>query len=78
MKYNEISNRCDVPVNTLKSWRTRYHWKQVHPQPKRCTKNRKRDAAKIVDELEANNDLTEKQKLFASFICNDLMQRGRI
>jgi len=71
MKYKDISAKYDVPVNTLKSWRTRDHWKrgapatnEVHPKQK---KDAPKVAPKIVDELEANNKLTEKQKLFCLF-----------
>ncbi|WP_338210988.1 hypothetical protein [Lactiplantibacillus paraxiangfangensis] len=28
MKYKDISAKYDVPVGTLKSWRTRDHWKK--------------------------------------------------
>ncbi|WP_338208321.1 terminase small subunit [Lactiplantibacillus paraxiangfangensis] len=71
MKYKDISAKYGVPVNTLKSWRTRDHWKRGAPATNEAHPEQKRDAPKvapkIVDELEANNELTEKQKLFCLF-----------
>lgn len=71
MKYKDISAKYDVPVNTLKSWRNRYHWKRGAPAVKEMHPKQKTDAPKvapkIIDELEANNELTEKQKLFCLF-----------
>ena len=71
MAYKDISVKYGVPVNTLKSWRTRDHWKrgasiikEVHPKRK---KNAPKVAPKIIDELEANSELTDKQKLFCLF-----------
>lgn len=57
MKYKDIPAKYDVSVGTLKLWRTSDHWK----------KDASKVAPKIVDELEANNVLTEKQKLFCLF-----------
>ncbi|VDG18230.1 terminase [Lactobacillus plantarum] [Lactiplantibacillus mudanjiangensis] len=71
MKYKDISAKYDVPVNTLKSWRTRDHWKRGAPATKEVHPKRKTDAPKvapkIIDELEANSELTDKQKLFCLF-----------
>ncbi|MCG0573929.1 terminase [Lactiplantibacillus plantarum] len=71
MKYKDISAKYDVPVGTLKSWRTRDGWKKDASATKKMQPKRKKDAPKvapkIVDELEANNELTEKQKLFCLF-----------
>ncbi len=71
MKYKDISAKYDVPVGTLKSWRTRDGWKKDASATKKVQPNQKKDAPKvapkIVDELEANNELTEKQKLFCLF-----------
>lgn len=71
MKYKDIAAKYDVPVNTLKSWRTRDHWKRGAPATKELHPKQKTDAPKvapkIIDELEANNELTEKQKLFCLF-----------
>ncbi|AYJ38887.1 terminase small subunit [Lactiplantibacillus paraplantarum] len=71
MAYKDISAKYGVPVNTLKSWRTRDGWKKDASAIKKVQPKRKKDAPKvapkIVDELEANNELTEKQKLFCLF-----------
>lgn len=71
MKYKDISAKYDVPVGTLKSWRTRDGWQKDASVTKKVQPKRKKDAPKvapkIVDELEANNELTEKQKLFCLF-----------
>lgn len=67
MKYKDISAKYDVPVGTLKSWRTRDGWKKDASASKKVQPKRKKDAPKIVNELEANNELTEKQKLFCLF-----------
>lgn len=71
MKYKDISAKYDVPVGTLKSWRMRDGWKKDASASKKVQPKRKKDAPKvapkIVNELEANNELTEKQKLFCLF-----------
>lgn len=71
MKYKDISAKYDVPVGTLKSWRTRDGWKKDASATKKMQPRRKKDAPKvapkIVDELEANSELTDKQKLFCLF-----------
>jgi len=67
MKYKDISDKYGVPVNTLKSWRTRDHWKRGAPATKEVHPKRKTDAPKIIDQLEANSELTDKQKLFCLF-----------
>lgn len=67
MKYKDISAKYDVPVNTLKSWRNRYHWKRGAPATEGVHPKTKKDAPKIIDELEENGDLTEKQKRFCLF-----------
>ncbi|BDZ31242.1 terminase small subunit [Lactiplantibacillus brownii] len=67
MRYKDISTKYDVPVNTLKSWRTRDHWKRGALATKEMHPKQKRDAPKIVDELEANDKLTDKQKSFCLF-----------
>ncbi|MFD1411710.1 terminase small subunit [Lapidilactobacillus gannanensis] len=73
MKYKDIAAKYDVSINTVKSWKTRYDWqrvsnkknappkKRVHTKPK---KGAHKVASEVVDELAANEELTEKQKLF--------------
>jgi len=71
IKYKDISEKYGIPVNTLKSWRTRDHWKrgasaakEVHPKQRT---DAPKVAPKIIDKLEANGELTDKQKLFCLF-----------
>lgn len=71
MKYKEIATKYDVSLNTVKSWKGRYGWqrgstklKGVHTKAK---KGARKPALKITDELEANSELTDKQKLFCFF-----------
>ncbi|QLK64681.1 terminase small subunit [Lactiplantibacillus plantarum] len=71
MKYKDISAKYGVPIGTLKSWRTRDGWKKDASTVKRVQPKQKKDAPKvapkIIDELEANSELTDKQKLFCLF-----------
>ncbi|BDZ30615.1 terminase small subunit [Lactiplantibacillus sp. WILCCON 0030] len=71
MKYKDISAKYGVPVGTLKSWRARDHWEKDATATQKVQPKVKKDAPKvapkIVEELEANNELTEKQKLFCLF-----------
>ncbi|KRO00905.1 terminase small subunit [Companilactobacillus kimchiensis] len=67
MKYKDISAKYDIPINTLKSWRSREKWKRDAPATKKLHPQTKKVAPKIVDELEANSELNDKQKLFCLF-----------
>lgn len=71
MKYKDISSKYGIPVNTLKSWRNREGWQRGAPTTKKLHPKTKRDAPKvapkIIDELEANGELNDKQKLFCLF-----------
>lgn len=70
MKYKDLATKYNVTMNTIKSWRKRHGWtrekgapkteKRVHPKTKGAPQ-------KIVDELEANGELNDKQKLFCLF-----------
>ena len=67
-KYKDISDKLDVPINTLKSWRKRDGWqrdkKGVQPSKKVAPKVApKKETEKAVEEL-ANSELTDKQKAF--------------
>lgn len=73
MKYKDIANKYDVSLNTVKSWKGRYGWqrgstkKNAPTKSKRVHTKAKKGAPKIIDELEANSKLTDKQKLFCLF-----------
>lgn len=74
MKYKDIAEKYDVSINTVKSWKSRYKWSRdaptsnsVHAKQKKGAHKTKKVAPKIVDELEANSELNDKQKLFCLF-----------
>ena len=73
MKYKDIATKYDVSLNTVKSWKGRYGWqrgstkKNAPTNSKRVHTKVKKGAPKIIDELEANSKLTDKQKLFCLF-----------
>lgn len=74
MKYKDIAEKVDVPINTIKSWRNRYGWSRGAPAKKKDATKRKRDAShskkvapNVIDKLEKNSKLTEKQKMFCLY-----------
>lgn len=74
MKYKDIASKYNVSINTVKSWKSRYKWSRdapnqnrVHTKTEKGAHKSKKVAPKIVDQLEANSELTEKQKLFCLF-----------
>lgn len=77
MKYKDIADKYHVSINTVKSWKKRYGWqrtqnkKGAHKTAKRVHTKPQKGAHKIVpealNELETNDELNEKQKLFCLF-----------
>lgn len=67
MKYKDIAGKYDVSINTVKSWKSRHGWQRGAPIKKSMHTKSKKVAPKIIDELEANDKLTEKQKSFCLF-----------
>ncbi|APX72704.1 terminase small subunit [Companilactobacillus allii] len=74
MKYKDIAEKYDVSINTVKSWKSRYKWsrdassqKNVHTKPIKGAHKVKKVAPKIIDELEANGELSDRQKSFCLF-----------
>ena len=67
MKYKDIASKYDVSINTVKSWKSRHGWQRGAPDKKSVHTKPKKVAPKIIDELEANDKLTEKQKSFCLF-----------
>lgn len=67
MKYKDIANKYDVSINTVKSWKSRHGWQRGAPAKKSVHTKPKKVAPKIIDELEANSELNDKQKLFCLF-----------
>lgn len=74
MKYKDIAEKYDVSINTVKSWKSR-KWNdspKVATNKKGCTqKNKKvahkKEVPKAVESLNANEELTEAQKLFCLY-----------
>lgn len=66
MKYKDIATKYEVSINTVKSWKKR-HWSKDAPVKKSMHTKLKRGASKVIDDLEANNELTDKQKLFCLY-----------
>lgn len=78
MKYKDIAEKYDVSVATVKSWKTR-HWgkKGMHTKPKKSMQHKKYATSKkkellpsekeIVNSIEKNTMLSEKQKLFCLY-----------
>ena len=72
MKYKDIAEKYGVTINTVKSWKTRYKWskgneKSVHTKIKNvCTQKNTKEkaAAKEVEQVMKNPELTDKQRLF--------------
>lgn len=67
MKYKDIASKYDVSINTVKSWKSRHGWQRGAPAKKSVHTKPKKVAPKIIDELEANSELNDKQKLFCLF-----------
>ena len=67
MKYKDIATKYDVSVNTVKSWRSRHGWQRGAPTKKSVRPKTKKVAPKIVDDLEENSELTDKQKMFCLY-----------
>lgn len=72
MKYQDIADKYNVSINTVKSWKKRYAWSRegAHKNKKGCTQNKKHaktkkePIAQEVMEVIENNELTDKQRLF--------------
>ena len=72
MKYKDIAEKYGVTINTVKPWKTRYKWlkdneKSVHTKIKNvCTQKNTKEkaAAKEVEQVMKNPELTDKQRLF--------------
>lgn len=75
MKYQDIADKYNVTINTVKSWKKRYAWdrkKGAHKNEKGCTQNRahKENGVLIEDgtrETLQNDELTPKQQMFCSY-----------
>ncbi len=67
MKYKDIAAKYDVSINTVKSWKSRHGWQRRAPAKKSVHTKTKKVAPKIVDDLEENSELTDKQKMFCLY-----------
>lgn len=74
MKYKDIASKYDVALSTVKSWKTR-KWNDTPKvaTSKKSTRTKKekvaykKNAPKAIEELNANDELTDKQKLFCLY-----------
>lgn len=76
MKYQEIADKYNVTINTVKSWKKRYAWerkKGAHKNEKGCTQNKKVQPVHSVpiddgtkDTLK-NDSLTPEQQMFCIY-----------
>lgn len=69
MKYKDIATKYDVSLSTVKSWKARY-WKdeqRVATTSKKVASKIKKVATPVVEELVANDELTDKQKQFCLY-----------
>ena len=52
MKYKDISEKYNVPINTLKSWKKRYKWERERTSKKGCSKKEVQTLGnKLFDEI---------------------------
>ncbi|WP_143463358.1 terminase small subunit [Levilactobacillus enshiensis] len=69
MKYKDIASKLGISINTIKSWKKRHNWQRGAPpdkvQPK--GKSAPKVAPPVIDKLESNSNLTDKQKLFCTY-----------
>ena len=78
MKYKDIADKYEVPLNTVKSWKQRYKWRK--DDKKVCTQKTKKyahktdetnaskkDIKKETIEILVESELTEKQRLFCIY-----------
>lgn len=83
MKYKDIASKYGVALDTVKAWVKRYGWSKercTQKNKKKCTQNKnkgtpnkkgakeeKKAIAEDVKQVLANEDLTDKQKLFCLY-----------
>lgn len=69
MKYKDIAAKLGISINTIKSWKKRHNWQRGAPpdkvQPK--GKSAPKVAPPVIDKLESNTKLTDKQKKFCIY-----------
>ncbi len=68
MKYKDIADKYRVSINTVKSWKQRCKWSRdsVHTKNNKSA-HTKESAKEEVKALMANEELTDKQKLFCIY-----------
>lgn len=74
MKYKDIAEKYGISINTVKSWKQRYKWQRGAPKKKNAPKKQKsmhtkqkKGAHKIAEQIENNDKLTDKRKMFCLF-----------
>lgn len=70
----DIAKRLDVPSGTVRRWKSTYHWGGSQSERSVSVRNQKANARneqktekKMIASVEANEELTEKQKLFCVY-----------
>lgn len=72
MKYKDIAEKYGVSISAVKTWKSRY-WSDATTSKKVATKSpkvatkKKKVAPKIVEELSANDELNDQQKMFCLY-----------
>ncbi|MGV3337007.1 terminase small subunit [Latilactobacillus curvatus] len=73
MKYKDIAEKYGVSINTVKSWKQRNNWqrgptqKRVHTKSKKGAHIVEKVAPRIIEEISANDELNDQQKLFCLY-----------
>ncbi|WP_076645595.1 terminase small subunit [Latilactobacillus sakei] len=73
MKYKDIAEKYGVSINTVKSWKQRNNWqrgptsKRVHTKNKKGAHKIEKVAPEIIEEISANDELNDQQKLFCLY-----------
>jgi len=70
MKYQDIANKHDVSINTVKSWKSRHWNKEIKNKgaPTESVHTKEKVAHKeVMMQLNANEELNDKQKLFCLY-----------
>lgn len=74
MKYKDIAEKYGISINTVKSWKQRYKWQRGAPNKKNAPKKQKsmhtkqkKVAHKVAEQIENNDKLTDKRKMFCLF-----------
>ncbi|MFB6473336.1 terminase small subunit [Paenibacillus glucanolyticus] len=72
MKYQEIADKYDVSINTVKSWKKRHEWSREKVAPKKQRVHTKPKGAPSKRKVEnETGELTDKQRIFVMEYMRD-------